>query len=130
MGEGGSTRECGSWVGASAARFERTSVAHRGRSAARGRTRRGSVCSGREREAQILGQLASKKPDYPMVHVMLAQAILKSPQPDYAKALAALERAEKAAPEDSDVFELRAKALSASGQTEKAAAALRRAIEL
>jgi tetratricopeptide (TPR) repeat protein len=81
-------------------------------------------------ETQALGSLARVKPDYPMIHVLAAQAMLTMDPVDYPKVLAELAAAEKIAPNDPDVFYLRGKALAATKRFREAVIALKRATEL
>jgi len=70
------------------------------------------------------------KPDYPMIHVLAAQAMLTMDPVDYPKVLTELAVAEKTAPNDPDVFYLRGKALAAMKRFREAVIALKRATEL
>jgi tetratricopeptide (TPR) repeat protein len=79
---------------------------------------------------QTLRDLARRKPDYPMIHVLIARAMLSAGRVDHAKILAELLLAEKNAPFDPDVFYLRGKAYIAMNRYSDAVAALRRSIEL
>ena len=81
-------------------------------------------------EIQTLRKLAAAKPDYPMIHVLTAKALLSAPEPDYAQVLAELAQAETATPTDADVYYLRGKALLATQHYEDAVAPLKRAIAL
>jgi tetratricopeptide (TPR) repeat protein len=83
-----------------------------------------------ELEIQMLQNLARVKPDYPMVHVLTAQVMLRMDPVDYNGALQELARAEKAAPNDADIFYLRGKAYVAQNRFQDAVPALKRAIEL
>jgi tetratricopeptide (TPR) repeat protein len=82
------------------------------------------------RAVDALDQLARRRPDYPMVDVMLAQAILKQDQPDFNRALDHLARAEKTVPSDPDVYYLRGKIHLTLGRYQEAVEALRCAIAL
>lgn len=77
-------------------------------------------------EVRVLGDLAKRKPDYPMIHVLIARAMLNQSPADYAQALDQLALAVP----DADVFYLRGKAYAAMGRNQEAATALERAIEL
>jgi hypothetical protein len=55
-------------------------------------------------ELQILYDLARRKPDYPLIHVLIARALLNFNPVDYGKVLNELADAEKAAPSDADLF--------------------------
>jgi tetratricopeptide (TPR) repeat protein len=81
-------------------------------------------------EMQTLQKLARVKPDYPMVHVLTAQVMLRMDPVDYNGVLQELARAEKATPNDADVFYLRGKAYIAQNRLSEAITALKRAIEL
>ena len=83
-----------------------------------------------ELEAHALAKLARMKPDFPMIHVLTAQAMLTMDPVDYPKVLTELAAAEKIAPSDPDVFYLRGKALAATKRFREAATALKRATEL
>jgi tetratricopeptide (TPR) repeat protein len=83
-----------------------------------------------EQEVQTLRDLAGRNPDYPMIHVLIARAMLGTGHVDYAKILDELLLAEKSAPFDPDVFYLRGKAYIAMNRYSDAMAALRRSIEL
>lgn len=77
-----------------------------------------------------LRELAKRAPDYPMIDVMIVQALLKHNPIDYDAALRALDRAEKTSPADPDIFYLRGKIYAEQERFEEAVAPLRRAIEL
>ena len=77
-----------------------------------------------------LRELAQRAPDYPMIDVTIVRALLKQDPVDYESALRALERAEKSAPSDPDIYYLRGKIYADQGRLEEAVAPLRRAIEL
>jgi tetratricopeptide (TPR) repeat protein len=82
------------------------------------------------REVQVLQDLAEHKPDYPMIHVLIARAML-SVTPVNAPAVAnELDLAEKAAPADPDIPYLRGKLDVATNRYEDAIASFQRAIEL
>ena len=82
------------------------------------------------REVRILQELAERRPDYPMIHVLIARAILNQDPADYAKALDELSLAEKSAPSDADILYLRGKVYVATNRYEEGVAALERSIEL
>jgi tetratricopeptide (TPR) repeat protein len=79
---------------------------------------------------ETLRSLAARKPDYPMLHVVIAQSLLAEDPVDYTAVLMELAQAEKASPADYDVFFLRGKTYIANGQYQAAVAALRKAIVL
>jgi tetratricopeptide (TPR) repeat protein len=83
-----------------------------------------------ELESQTLAKLAHLQPDYPMIHVLAAQAMLTMDPVDYPKVLSELAAAEKITPHDADVFYLRGKALAGAGRFREAVTALKRATEL
>ena len=83
-----------------------------------------------ELELETLRKLARVNPDYPMIHVLMAQVMLSAYPVNYGDVLQELARAEKAAPADADVFYLRGKAYIAQNQLDDAVTALKRAIEL
>lgn len=83
-----------------------------------------------EEEAEVLRRLARVKPDYPMIHVLTARALITADPVDYTAVLAELAQAEKSAPADPDVFYLRGKAYLALNRSQNAVTALNRAIEL
>ena len=81
-------------------------------------------------EARILKDLAQQKPDYPMIHLLIARAMLNADPPDYPKVLDELSLAENKAPSDPEVSYLRGRACLAMNRNDEAVAALRQAIEL
>jgi tetratricopeptide (TPR) repeat protein len=81
-------------------------------------------------EIDALHRLAEIKPDYPMIHVLIARALLNTEPADYRRALDEISLAEKTTPDDPDVFYLRGKAYLSLGDYDQAAAALRHSIEL
>ena len=83
-----------------------------------------------EQEVGVLRELSRRKPDYPMVHVLIARAMLGSDHVEYPRILDELAQAEKSAPADPDVFYLRGKVYLAMNRYQDAVAALRRSIEL
>jgi len=83
-----------------------------------------------ELETKTLQALASVKPDYPMIGMLIARAMLTQDPVDYPAVLRVLAHAEKSSPGDADVFYLRGKAYAALDRTQEAIAALRRSIEL
>ncbi len=83
-----------------------------------------------ELEAGALEKLARAKPDYPMIHVLTAQAMMTADPVDYSKVIGQLAAAEKSSPEDPDVFYLRGKAQAGLKQYPAAIASLKHAIAL
>jgi tetratricopeptide (TPR) repeat protein len=83
-----------------------------------------------ELETRTLRGLARVNPDYPMVHVLTARAMLTVDPLDAPGILAELALAEKKAPRDADVFYLRGKVYIAMNRYPDALIALKRAIEL
>jgi tetratricopeptide (TPR) repeat protein len=83
-----------------------------------------------ELETQTLQNLAGAKPDYPMIGVLTARAMMNQDHADYPAVLRVLAEAEKSSPSDADVFYLRGKAYAALGRSREAIAALEHAIEL
>jgi len=78
----------------------------------------------------MLRKLAERKPDYPMLHIVIAQSMLDENPIDYPGALHELAQAEKTSPDDYDVYYLRGKVCTSIHEYQKAVAALQRAIEL
>lgn len=83
-----------------------------------------------QKAAEALQQVARRQPTYPMIDLMLAQALLKQEPPDEEGALRALDRAAKTSPDDPDVYYLRGKTYFSLNRFPEAVAALERAIEL
>lgn len=83
-----------------------------------------------ELETQTLQQLAKLKPDYPMVGILVARAMLTQKEIDYSGVLRTLAQAEKTRPTDADIYYLRGKVYAQLARIPEAIAALRRAIEL
>lgn len=81
-------------------------------------------------ELEALQALSRRKPDYPMIHVLTARAMLNTNPVDYAKVLEELAAAERMAPTDPDVFYLRGKVYAATGRSPEAITALKRSIDL
>lgn len=79
---------------------------------------------------EILRKLAARKPDYPMLHVAIAQSLLNDVPVDSAAVLEELALAEKISPEDYDVWYLRGKVYVGMNKVPEAIASLDRAIEL
>ena len=78
----------------------------------------------------MLRDLANRKPDYPMIHVLISNALLSMDPVDYPKVLDELQFAEAADPSDADIYYLRAKVYLATHRNEEARSALLRSIEL
>ena len=75
-------------------------------------------------------KLARRKPDYPMVHLVIARSLSQEDPVDSAGVLQELELAEKAAPDDYEVYYLRGKVYLGMSKFPEAIASLLRAIEL
>ena len=69
-----------------------------------------------QKATESLQQLARRKPDYPMIDVMIAQSLLKWETPDYEQALRALDRAAQATPADPDIYYMRGKVYFSLGR--------------
>jgi tetratricopeptide (TPR) repeat protein len=82
------------------------------------------------RATETLRELARRKPDDPMLHVVIARSLLDEEKIDYPLVLQELALAEKVSPADYDVHYLRGKALLATGHYAEAVTSLRRATEL
>lgn len=83
-----------------------------------------------EQEVAALRDLEHYQPNYPMLHVLIARALLSEDHPDYQNVLAELTQAESISPSDADVFYLRGKIYFTLGRYQDAMAALRHSIEL
>ncbi len=83
-----------------------------------------------ELEIQTLRNLASVKPDFPMIHVLTAQAMMRIDPIDGPSVLEDLARAEKTTPNDPDVFFLRGKVCANTNRLQESVAAFKRSIEL
>ncbi len=81
-------------------------------------------------EVAALRELLRYKPDYPMIHVLIARAMLNGDPVDYPKVLDELTLAERSSPGDPDVFFLRGKVYVTLGRYNDALAALQKSIEL
>jgi len=77
-----------------------------------------------------LRMLAQRKPDYPMLHIAIAQSMLAGDPADYRGALEELAQAERTSPADYDVYYLRGKVYLDMGNPREAITALRHAIAL
>jgi tetratricopeptide (TPR) repeat protein len=83
-----------------------------------------------ELETETLRRLARVQPDYPMVHVLTARAMMTLDPVDYPAVLAHLAQAETRTPSDADIFYLRGKVFVAMNRYQEAVGALRHAIAL
>jgi tetratricopeptide (TPR) repeat protein len=83
-----------------------------------------------DQEVTALRDLERRKPEYPMIHVLIARAMLNRSAPNYSDVLEELSMAAKNAPNDPDVYFLRGKTYAAVGHYEQALASLQRSIEL
>jgi tetratricopeptide (TPR) repeat protein len=81
-------------------------------------------------EVEALQGLERHNPRYPMLHLLIAQAMLRGAHPDYAGILRELSLAETSAPSDADVFYLRGKVLIALKRYREAVSTLNQAAEL
>ena len=81
-------------------------------------------------EANALQTLERLRPDYPMIHVLLARAMLNRQPPPYPKILDELSLAAAKAPGDPEVFYLQGKVYFALGRYEEALAPLQKSIQL
>jgi tetratricopeptide (TPR) repeat protein len=79
---------------------------------------------------ESLEHIARIAPDYPMINIMVAQAILREQNPDYPKALQYLDRASQLSATDPDVYYLRGKTLFLMGRFKEAVQPLEKAVEL
>jgi predicted Zn-dependent protease len=79
---------------------------------------------------QSLSRLAKTRPEYPMIHVTLAQSLVEAGPSNRLAALEALKKAEMLSPADGDVYLLRGKIFLSMGRYEDGIAALLRAVEL
>jgi tetratricopeptide (TPR) repeat protein len=77
-----------------------------------------------------LRKLALRKPDYPMLHLVIARSISQEDPVDSAAVLEELDLAEKAAPDDYEVYYLRGKVYLGINKFPEAIRSLLRAIEL
>jgi tetratricopeptide (TPR) repeat protein len=81
-------------------------------------------------ELTALRELSAYNPGYPMIHVLIARAMLNQEPADYPKVLNELASAGTRDPADPDVFFLRGKVYAAQGRYGEAIASLERSIEL
>jgi tetratricopeptide (TPR) repeat protein len=75
-------------------------------------------------------KLAQRKPDFPMIHLVIARSISQEDPVDSAGVLQELDLAEKATPDDYEVYYLRGKVYLGMSKFTDAIASLLRAIEL
>jgi Flp pilus assembly protein TadD len=83
-----------------------------------------------ELETETLRRLAGVHPDYPMVHVLTARAMMTMDPVDYPAVRAQLAHAEKSTPSDPDIFYIRGKVFVAMNRYQEPITAFRRAIAL
>jgi tetratricopeptide (TPR) repeat protein len=83
-----------------------------------------------ELEARTMQRLAAVKPDYPMVHVLAARAMMNVELVNAPAVLSELSKAEKITPGDADIFYLRGKAYETMHRYMDAVAAYEHAIVL
>ncbi len=81
-------------------------------------------------ELEALQVIQRHRPDYPMIHTLLARAMLKQTAPDYPLVLEQLSLAGKETPSDAEIFYLRGKTYFALARYKEAVASLLRAIEI
>jgi tetratricopeptide (TPR) repeat protein len=81
-------------------------------------------------EVQVLQNLAKQKPDYPMIHVLIARAMLSVTPVNGPAVTSELDLAEKIAPSDPDIPYLRGKLAVAMNRYPDALAAFQRAVAL
>lgn len=62
-----------------------------------------------QQEAGILRDLAQRQPDYPMIHLLIARALLDADPANYPMVLKESALAERSAPSDAEICYLRAK---------------------
>jgi tetratricopeptide (TPR) repeat protein len=79
---------------------------------------------------ETMRKLAQRKPDYSMIHLVIARSISQEDPVDSAGMLQELELAEKAAPEDYEIYYLRGKVYLGMSKFPEAITSLLRAIEL
>jgi tetratricopeptide (TPR) repeat protein len=82
-----------------------------------------------KRASEVLHKLAVLQPQFPMIHIMYAQALHEAGAP-YDAVFEELDKAEKASPSDPDVFYLRGKINLQMGRYQDALEALTRATQL
>jgi tetratricopeptide (TPR) repeat protein len=79
---------------------------------------------------ETLRKLAGHKPDYPMLHLVIARSLSQEDPVDFAGVLEELDLAEKASPDDYEVYYLRGKIFLRMNRFTEAIRSLLRAIEL
>jgi tetratricopeptide (TPR) repeat protein len=79
---------------------------------------------------ETLRKLGRRKPDYPMLHLVIARSIWQQDPVDYAAVLEELDLAEKATPDDYEIYYLRGKVYLGMKKFTEAIRSLLRAIEL
>jgi tetratricopeptide (TPR) repeat protein len=79
---------------------------------------------------ETLRKLAGRKADYPMLHLVIARSISQEDPVDFAGVLGELDLAEKASPDDYEVYYLRGKVYLRMNKFTEAILRLLRAIEL
>ena len=82
------------------------------------------------RATETLRQLARRKEDDPMLHIVIARSLLDEEKIDYSLVLQELAAAGRASPDDYDVYYLRGKVFLATRRYAQAVVSLRHAIEL
>lgn len=83
-----------------------------------------------EQEVSALRQVEHRKPDYPMIHVLLARAMLNQQPAPYAAILDELQLAAKSSANDPDVYALEGKVYLGLGRYSEALRALDRSVAL
>jgi tetratricopeptide (TPR) repeat protein len=83
----------------------------------------------RDQELRVLEDLAANRPDYPMIHVLLAQSRLTLHPVEHERVLQDLERAQQADPNDPEIYALRGRVYLEMKRYGEAAEALQRAVE-
>lgn len=82
------------------------------------------------RATSILQDLARRKPDDPLLHIVIARSMLAEEKVDYSRALEELAAAERITPEEYDIHYLRGKVFLSRADYPRAVASLQRAVEL
>jgi tetratricopeptide (TPR) repeat protein len=81
-------------------------------------------------EVETLRHLEARKPDYPMIHVLIARALLNEASVDYPGVLRELSLAQKQSSSDPDIFYLRGRVYADQKRYVDAISDLQHAIEL